>query len=68
MKKPRKPLSLYTALVFFKDVRIEAEQDVLIVTVQERPSITQIDFSGNKSFPSDKNEGRLENKSVLQKA
>lgn len=39
---------------FFKDVRIEAEQEVLIVTLQERPSITQIDFSGNKSFPSDK--------------
>ncbi|MDP1765773.1 MAG: outer membrane protein assembly factor BamA [Methylotenera sp.] len=39
---------------FFKDVRIEAENDVLIVTVQERSSIAQIDFSGNKSFPTDK--------------
>lgn len=39
---------------FFKDVRIEAENDVLVVTVQERSSIAQIDFSGNKSFPTDK--------------
>lgn len=39
---------------FFKDVRIEAENDILIVTVQERSAIAQIDFSGNKSFPTDK--------------
>lgn len=39
---------------FFKDVRVEAEGDVLVVTVQERSSIAQIDFSGNKSFPTDK--------------
>ena len=39
---------------FFKDVRIEAEGDVLVVTVQERSSIAQIEFSGNKSFPTDK--------------
>ena len=40
---------------FFKDVRIEAEGDVLVVTVQERSSdCAKIEFSGNKSFPSDK--------------
>lgn len=39
---------------FFKDVRIEVEDDILIVTVQERSAIAQIDFSGNKSFPTDK--------------
>lgn len=39
---------------FFKDVRLEAEGDVLVVTVQERPAIAQIAFSGNKAFPSDK--------------
>nr|WP_294840917.1 outer membrane protein assembly factor BamA [uncultured Methylotenera sp.] len=45
--------SLYST-GFFKDVRIEAENDVLIVTVQERAAIAQIEFSGNKSFPTDK--------------
>lgn len=39
---------------FFKDVRIETENGILIVTVQERSAIAQIDFSGNKSFPTDK--------------
>ncbi|MEQ1601720.1 MAG: outer membrane protein assembly factor BamA [Methylophilaceae bacterium] len=39
---------------FFKDVRIEADNDVLVVSVQERSAIAQIEFSGNKSFPSDK--------------
>ncbi len=45
--------SLYST-GFFKDVRLEAEDNVLIVTVKERSSIAQIDLSGNKSVPSDK--------------
>ena len=39
---------------FFKDVRIEADQDILLITVQERPSIADIQFSGNKQFQTDK--------------
>ncbi len=35
---------------FFKDVSIEADGGVLIVAVQERPSIAQIDFVGVKEF------------------
>lgn len=63
---------------FFKDVRIEAEGEVLVVTVQERASVAQIDFSGNKSFPSDKmkeglkqigiSEGQIFDKSQLDRA
>ncbi|HQN65617.1 MAG TPA: outer membrane protein assembly factor BamA [Methylophilus sp.] len=63
---------------FFKDVRIEAEGEVLVVTVQERSSIAKIEFSGNKSFPSDKMteglkqigiaEGQILDKSVLERA
>ncbi|WP_018985642.1 outer membrane protein assembly factor BamA [Methylophilus methylotrophus] len=69
--------SLY-ATGFFKDVRIENEGDVLVVTVQERPSVTQIDFSGNKSFQTDKikeglkqigiAEGQIFDKSQLDRA
>ncbi|RJG06193.1 outer membrane protein assembly factor BamA [Noviherbaspirillum cavernae] len=35
---------------FFKDVRIEVEGDVLVVMVEERPSIAGVDFSGTKEF------------------
>jgi len=35
---------------FFKDVRLEVQRDVLIVLVEERPSVSQIDFIGNKEF------------------
>jgi outer membrane protein insertion porin family len=63
---------------FFKDVRLEVENDVLIVMVQERPAISQIDFTGLKEF--DKKqlmdglkqvglaEGRIFDKSLLDKA
>ena len=38
---------------FFKDVRIEAEGDVLVVSVEERPAIAGVEFSGLKEFDKD---------------
>src|SRR5471030_1377215 len=38
---------------FYKDVRVEAEGDVLVVMVEERPSIAGVDFSGIKEFDKD---------------
>lgn len=38
---------------FFKDVSIEADGNVLVVAVQERPSIAQVDFIGVKEFEKD---------------
>src|SRR5574340_1830151 len=38
---------------FFRDVRLEAEGNVLVVIVQERPTISQIDISGVKEFDKD---------------
>ncbi len=35
---------------FFRDVRLEVEGGVLIVLVEERPAISQVDFSGIKEF------------------
>ena len=38
---------------FFRDVRLEREGDVLVVAVQERPTISSITFVGNKEFDTD---------------
>ena len=38
---------------FFRDVRLEVQDGVLIVLVQERPTISRIDISGNKEFDTD---------------
>ena len=37
-------------LGLFKDVRIEANAGVLIVVVEERPSVADVEFSGTKEF------------------
>ena len=41
------------SLGLFKDVRIEANGGVLVVIVEERPSIAEVDFSGTKEFDKD---------------
>ena len=38
---------------FFRDVRLEVDNGVLIVVVQERPTISKVDISGNKEFDTD---------------
>jgi len=38
---------------FFRDVRLEREGDVLVVAVQERPTISSLTFVGNKEFDTD---------------
>ncbi len=63
---------------FFKDVRLETLNDVLVVTVEERPGIASVDFSGMKEFPKDEMktglkqlglaEGRILDRSLLDKA
>lgn len=63
---------------FFKDVRLEAENGVLVVIVEERPAISQIDIVGAKEFEPDQlrsalkstglAEGRILDKALLEKA
>lgn len=77
-EKASQAIKALFATGFFKDVRLEQENDVLVVTVQERPAIAQISFSGNKAFPSDKmkdglkqiglSEGLIFDRSMLDKA
>ena len=38
------------ALGLFKDVRLETQGDVLVVVVQERPSVASVEFIGLKEF------------------
>ena len=40
-------------LGLFKDVRIEVNADVIVVIVEERPTISEIDFVGAKEFDKD---------------
>ncbi len=66
------------ALGLFKDVRIEATGDVLVVIVEERPTVADVEFSGNKEFNKDVlrkmmrdiglNDGRPFDKALLDRA
>jgi len=49
-EKAQQALRALFATGFFKDVRLEVENDVLVVLVEERPAIAQVDFSGVKEF------------------
>src|SRR5574338_1496251 len=51
--KAQQALRALYATGFFQDVRLEAENDVLVVVVQERPAIASIDFSGMKELDPD---------------
>lgn len=63
---------------FFKDVRIEAEGDVLVVAVEERPAIASVDFTGVKEFDKEQlrkslkelglGESRILDKSLVDRA
>lgn len=63
---------------FFKDVSVEVDSGVIVVTVEERPSISGVDFIGAKEFDKDQlikgmrqvglADGRIFDRSLLDKA
>ena len=63
---------------FFKDVKLKAENGVLIVEVEERPAIAQINITGAKAFDKEKlkdglkqaglSESRIFSRSMLDRA
>jgi outer membrane protein insertion porin family len=77
-QRAQRALRALYATGFFQDVRLEVENDVLVVLVAERPAISQIDFVGMKEFEPDvvkkvlrENglaEGRIFDRSVLELA
>ncbi|RRD57129.1 outer membrane protein assembly factor BamA [Comamonadaceae bacterium OH2545_COT-014] len=46
-------------LGLFNDVRLEASGDVLVVIVEERPTVAQIEFAGNREFTKEVLQGAL---------
>src|SRR5712691_9836706 len=52
-EKAQQAVRALFATGFFQDVRLEVENDVLVVIVQERPAIAQIDFTGLHEFEPD---------------
>jgi outer membrane protein insertion porin family len=77
-QKAQQALRALFATGFFKDVRLEAEDGVLVVLVEERPAIAQVDFSGVSEFPLDTlraalrdlglAEGRIFDRALLENA
>ena len=77
-EKAQQALRALFATGFFKDVRLDVDNDVLIVYVEERPAIANIDFSGVKEFDPDNlrkvlremgiAEGRVFDRAVLETA
>jgi outer membrane protein insertion porin family len=63
---------------FFRDVTLEVDNGVLVVVVQERPSVAQIEFAGMREFNKDQvlkglrqvglSEGRIFDRSLLDRA
>lgn len=63
---------------FFKDVRLEIENNVLVVVIEERPAIASLDFVGMKAFEKDNikkslrevglAESRIFDRSVVERA
>jgi outer membrane protein insertion porin family len=78
VEKAQQALRALFATGFFKDVRLEAENGVLVVLVEERPAIAQVDFSGVGEFPLDGlrsalrdlglGEGRIFDRAILESA
>src|SRR5574340_103037 len=77
-EKAAEAIKALFATGFFKDVRIEVENDVVVVVVEERPAIAQVDFVCVTAFDKDAlrkglkevglAEARIFDRSVLERA
>ena len=77
-EKAAQALRALFATGFFRDVRLEVENDVLIVVVEERPAVASIAFSGMKAFKPDEvkkglrdaglSEGKIFDKAILDQS
>lgn len=77
-EKAAQSIKALFATGFFKDVRVEVENDVMVIVVQERPAIATLNFVGLKEFEKDVilkalketgiAEGRIFDRALLEKA
>lgn len=77
-EKASQTIKALFATGFFKDVRVEVEGDVLVLSLEERPAIYTIDFVGLKEFDKDQlkkalkdngiAEGRIFDRATLERA
>lgn len=77
-EKAAEAIKALYATGFFKDVRLETQDNVLIVMVEERPAIAQVEFTGMKEFSADDiktslkqlgvGDGRILDRALLDKA
>jgi len=77
-EKAQQALRALFATGFFKDVRLEQDNNILVVIVEERPAIAQIDLSGIKEFSDEVvrrvlreqglSEGKIFDRAVLENA
>ena len=77
-EKAAQSIKALFATGFFKDVRLEIDDKVMVVIVQERPAIAQIDYVGMKEFEKDAitkalketgiAQGRIFDRALLEKA
>lgn len=77
-EKAAQAIKALFATGFFKDVRVEVEGEVMVVVLEERPAISQIDFVGLKEFDKDQlkkglkdvglAESRIFDRALLEKA
>ena len=49
-EKAQQAVRALFATGFFRDVRLEVENDVLVILVEERPAVAQVDLAGIKDF------------------
>ena len=77
-EKATQAIDALYATGFFKNVKISAESNTLVVTLEERPSIAQVSYEGIKAFKTEDltkalrevglAEGRIFDRSILDKA
>lgn len=64
--KARDAVKALFATGFFNDVRIEVDGDALVVTVEERPTIAQLDIQGANSISKDQIETALKSQGFAE--